>query len=37
MVRKKYLWQHPDGRWYVRLKGKYHRITAEAGTADFDR
>lgn len=37
MVTKRYLWQHPDGRWYVRLKGKYHRITAEAGTPDFDR
>jgi integrase len=34
---KKYLWQHPDGRWYVRLKGKYHRITADHGTPDFDR
>lgn len=35
--RKKGLWQHPDGRWYVRLKGKYHRITAAEGTPDFDR
>lgn len=34
---KKYLWQHPDGRWYVRLKGRYHRIEAAPGTADFDR
>jgi site-specific recombinase XerC len=33
---KKYLWQHPSGRWYVRLRGKYHRITAAIGTADFD-
>lgn len=39
--RKKLLWQHPAGRWYVRknLNGKmvYHRITAEEGTAAFDR
>ncbi len=34
---KKYLWRHPSGRWYVRLKGKYYRITAREGTADFDR
>ncbi len=34
---KKFLWKHPSGRWYVRLKGKYIRITAELGTADFDR
>lgn len=37
MVKKKYLWQHPDGRWYVRLRGKYHRIDAAEGTPDFDR
>ncbi|WP_348773117.1 tyrosine-type recombinase/integrase [Leisingera sp. HS039] len=36
-MKKKYLWQHPNGRWYVRLKGKYWPIAAEAGTADFDR
>lgn len=36
MTRKKYLWQHPRGYWFVRLKGKYHRITAEAGTPEFD-
>ncbi|KPQ07475.1 MAG: Site-specific recombinase XerD [Rhodobacteraceae bacterium HLUCCA12] len=35
--RKKYLWQHPDGRWYVRIKGKYHRINADEGTPGFDR
>jgi hypothetical protein len=35
--RKKYLWQHPDGRWYVRIKGRYSRIEATAGTPDFDR
>jgi len=37
VVSKKYLWQHPSGRWYVRLKGKYHAIKAEEGTANFDR
>ena len=36
MTDKKYLWKHPDGRWYVRLKGKYHRIEAQRGTPDFD-
>ncbi|WP_421906772.1 tyrosine-type recombinase/integrase [Mameliella sp.] len=40
--RKKLLWQHPAGRWYVRkyLNGKMvylGRITAEEGTAEFDR
>lgn len=34
--RKKYLWQHPSGRWYVRKKGQYHRISSPAGTAEFD-
>jgi len=34
---KKYLWQHPAGRWYVRLKGRYHAISAQIGTPDFDR
>jgi len=37
VVVKKYLWRHPEGRIYVRLKGKLHRITAAEGTADFDR
>ena len=37
VTRKKYLWQHPDGRWYVRIKGRYHRILASVGTSDFDR
>ena len=37
VTRKKYLWQHPDGLWYVRIKSKYHAIRAEVGTADFDR
>lgn len=40
--RKKFLWQHPAGRWYVR---KYlnrrmvylGRITADEGSAEFDR
>ncbi|PZX15472.1 site-specific recombinase XerD [Celeribacter halophilus] len=36
-MRKKYLWRHPSGRWYVRIKGKYFRIMAQEGTADFDR
>lgn len=36
-MRKKYLWQHPGGRWYVRIKGKYWPVQAEAGTAEFDR
>jgi hypothetical protein len=35
--RKKYLWQHPDGRWYVRIKRRYQRIHAVEGTPDFDR
>ena len=35
--RKKYLWQHPSGRWYVRVKGQYFRIHANQGNADFDR
>ncbi len=25
MVTKKYIWRHPEGRIYVRLKGKLHR------------
>lgn len=40
--RKKLLWRHPAGRWYVRksLNGKMvylGRISAEEGTAEFDR
>jgi len=40
--RKKLLWQHPAGRWYVRkyMNGKMiylGRIEAEEGTAEFDR
>ncbi len=34
---KKYLWQHPSGRWYFRIRGKYSPITAKEGTAEFDR
>ena len=34
---KRYLWRHPRGYWYVRLKGRYHRITALEGTAEFDQ
>ncbi|MFN3823598.1 MAG: tyrosine recombinase XerC [Pseudorhodobacter sp.] len=37
MVAKRYLWRHPEGRIYVRLKGKLHRIKAAEGTAEFDR
>lgn len=37
MVKKKFLWRHPEGRVYVRIKGKLSRITAEEGTAEFDR
>lgn len=37
MVRKKYIWHHPNGRLYVRLKGKYFPITEKEGTAEFDR
>jgi hypothetical protein len=37
VTRKKYLWHHPAGRVYVRLKGRLHRITALEGTAEFDR
>lgn len=36
-MKKRYLWRHPSGRIYVRLKGKLHRIKAAEGTADFDR
>lgn len=36
-MRKKYLWRHPSGRIYVRVKGQLHRIVAAEGTADFDR
>ena len=41
-IRKKYLWRHSSGRWYVRkcVNGKMiylGRITAQEGTADFDR
>lgn len=40
-ARKKYLWQHASGRWYVRkyINGKIlylGRITAQEGTAVFD-
>ena len=34
---KKYLWKHPSGRIYIRIKGKLTRVTAEPGTAEFDR
>jgi hypothetical protein len=34
---KKYIWRHPEGRVYVRIKGKLQRINAAEGTPDFDR
>lgn len=34
---KRFLWEKSPGIWYVRLKGRYHRIKAAAGTPDFDR
>lgn len=34
---KKYLHEPKPGMFYVRIKGKYHRIHAGFGTADFDR
>lgn len=37
VTRKRYLWQHPTGIWYVRIKGKYHKVSAEEGTPEFDR
>ncbi|MCL7464509.1 tyrosine-type recombinase/integrase [Phaeovulum sp. NW3] len=36
MKRKKYLWKHPSGRWYVRKGGRYYRIYASEGTPEFD-
>lgn len=36
-MKKKFLWQHPSGRWYVRRQGRYLSIKAEAGTPEFDR
>ncbi|MFO1203008.1 MAG: tyrosine-type recombinase/integrase [Tabrizicola sp.] len=37
MTAKPYLWEKSPGVFYVRRKGRYFRITAEAGTEDFDR
>jgi hypothetical protein len=34
---KRYLWNHPSGRVYVRIKGKYFLVDAERETAEFDR
>lgn len=36
-MKKNYIWRHPAGRVYVRIKGKLHRIWAAEGTAEFDR
>lgn len=35
-MKKKFLWRHPSGRWYVRVQGRYHRISAPEGTPEFD-
>lgn len=37
MVKKKYLWRHPSGRWYVRVLGRYSRIHAKPSTPEFDQ
>jgi integrase len=34
---KKYIWRHPEGRIYVRIKGQLQRIHSAEGTPDFDR
>ena len=36
MSRKKYLWRHASGRWYVRKGGQYYRIYADENTQEFD-
>jgi len=36
LVGKKYIWRHPSGRIYVRIKGNLHRIRAPEGTPEFD-
>ena len=36
VTRKKYTWQHPSGRWYVRKQGVYFPIEADEGTPEFD-
>lgn len=36
-VRRKHLWRHPRGYWYVRMGNQYHRITAEEGSPEFNR
>lgn len=36
VTRKKFIWRHPAGRIYVRIKGKLHRIKAAEGTPEFD-
>lgn len=33
---KKYIWRHPSGRVYVRIRGRLQRITASEGTPEFD-
>lgn len=34
---KRFLWEKSPGVWYVRRRGRYFRITAPAGTEEFDR
>jgi integrase len=34
---KKYIWRHPAGRVYVRIKGRLFRIVATEGTPEFDQ
>lgn len=36
MDEKRFLWRHPAGRIYVRLKGRLHRIKSAEGTEAFD-
>lgn len=34
---KRFLFSPAPGRWYVRRKGRYQRITAQPGSEEFDR
>ncbi|WP_260088016.1 hypothetical protein [Phaeobacter inhibens] len=36
-MKKKYLWRHATGRWYVRVQGRYTRINAKPNTPEFDQ
>lgn len=33
---KRFLWSPDGARWYVRKKGRYHRILSKVGTPEFD-